>query len=195
MKETILTLEQIEYLLVGFADSPFYIRKNIVVPNCNWGFLNHEADLLVLSKAGYLTEVEIKRTWSDFKADFDKKHDHYDKKLSHFYYAVPLSIGEKVFNWLYEGTYWPHQYSSIRYTQFDVTGFTKNNPHGCGLILYSDPDAYHPRGNIGIPVHASRMGNYKVSKDEELQLLRLLGMRVWALKDKVAKLQEKTLFG
>jgi hypothetical protein len=54
MKETTLTLEQIETLITGYQDSPFYIRSNIVIPNCNWGFLNHEADLLVLSKAATL---------------------------------------------------------------------------------------------------------------------------------------------
>lgn len=195
MKETTLTLEQIESLLVGYADSPFYIRKNIVVPNVDWGFLNHEADLLVLSKAGYLTEVEIKRTWSDFMADFKKSHTHYDKKLSHFYYAVPYSIAERVFYWLYEGSYECARYGTIRYAQSHVTGMTEHNPHGCGLIIYTDPDAYHNRGNIGINVLATRMGKYRVSKEEEIKLLRLLGMRIWSLKVKVAKLQEKTIFG
>ena len=196
MKETNLTIEQIESLLVNTPDSAFYIRRNIVVPNVDWGFLNHEADLLVLSNAGYLTEIEIKRTWSDFKADFEKWHDHYDKKLSHFYYAVPESIGEKVFNWLYEGSFGSRLYSgSLRYSNSHVLHPTPNNPHECGLILYADPDAYHNRGSFGINVPAKRMGNYKVSKDEELKLLRLLGMRVWNLKSKVAKLQEKSLFG
>ena len=105
MKETNMTIEQIETLLVGYPSSPFYIRQNIVVPNVDWGFLNHEADLLILSKANYLTEVEIKRTWADFMADFKKKHTHYDKKLSHFYYAVPSSIAQRVFDWLYVGEY------------------------------------------------------------------------------------------
>lgn len=194
MKETNLTIEQIESLLVQNPESAFYIRRNIVVPNVDWGFLNHEADLLVLSKSGYLTEIEIKRTWADFKADFEKKHDHYDKKLSHFYYAVPESIGEKVFNWLYEGSYENRRYNSLRYGQSHVIKPTANNPHECGLILYANPDAYHNRGCFGINVQAKRMGNYKISKDEELKLLRLLGMRVWRLKDKIARLQEKTLF-
>lgn len=195
MKETTLTIEQIESLLVQNPESAFYIRRNIVVPNVDWGFLNHEADLLVLSKSGFLTEIEIKRTWADFKADFEKKHTHYDEKLSYFYYAVPESIGEKVFNWLYEGSFVSRKYrNTLRWTSSHVIKPTANNPHECGLILYAEPDAYYNRGHFGINVEATRMGWYKLSKDEQLKLLRLLGMRVWGLKDKVARLQEKTLF-
>lgn len=41
-------------------------RRNTVVPNAYWGLgLTWEADLLVISKAGYLTEVEIKVSKAD----------------------------------------------------------------------------------------------------------------------------------
>lgn len=36
----------------------------------------HECDMLVLRPSGYLLEVEIKRSWSDFLADFHKTHHH-----------------------------------------------------------------------------------------------------------------------
>ena len=51
-------------------------RSDIMIPNLSWGLLDYEADFVVLSKSGYLTEVEIKRSWEDFKADFNKKHKH-----------------------------------------------------------------------------------------------------------------------
>lgn len=188
MKETNMTIEQIETLLVGYSNSPFYIRKNIVVPNVDWGFLNHEADLLVLSKSNYLTEVEIKRSWSDFMADFKKKHSHYDPKLSHLYYAVPSSIAQKVFDWLYEGELRTERFWTIR---SKVQNTTENNPHGCGLIIYEDPSDIYPYGRCYITAPAARMGDYKVTQAEELKLLRLCGMRVWNLKKKVAKLQKK----
>ncbi len=198
MKETTLTLEQIETILTGYPDSPFYIRQNIVVPNCDWGFLNHEADLLVLSKAKYLTEIEIKRTWSDFMADFKKRHTHYDPKLSHFYYAVPLSIGERVFNWLYEGTYQCRP-DWICYERSQVTGYSEHNPNKCGLIIYASSKETLSRGfRIGsccLNVGAKRMNNYKLNVDEELKLLRLLGMRIWNMKKKLAEYQvEPSLF-
>lgn len=53
--------------------------------------------MLVLSKSGYLTEIEIKRSWSDFLADFKKKHNHHNYPIiKYFYYCVPVSIYEKV---------------------------------------------------------------------------------------------------
>lgn len=198
MKETTLTLEQIETIITGYPDSPFYVRQNIVVPNVNWGFLNHEADLLVLSKYKHLTEIEIKRTWHDFMADFTKKHTHDDPKLSRFYYAVPLSISEKVFNWLYDGQYKCHP-GFIYYNKSEVTGYTEHNPNKCGLIIYASQGESSARGNrIGsccINVGAQRIGDYKLSAAEELKLLRLLGMRVWNLKKKLAEYQmEPSLF-
>ena len=48
------------------------IRNNIIVPNVSWGMLDYEADLLIMNKTGYVTEIEIKRSWSDFLADFKK---------------------------------------------------------------------------------------------------------------------------
>lgn len=80
INETTLSIEQIETAIVGFPGSPYYMRKNIVIPNVDWGFLNHEADLLILTKANYLVEIEIKRSWIDFMADFKKKHTHNDPK-------------------------------------------------------------------------------------------------------------------
>ena len=198
MKETTLTLEQIETIITGYPDSPYFIRQNIVVPNCDWGFLNHEADLLVLKKTKRLVEIEIKRTWSDFMADFKKSHTHYDPKLSYFYYAVPLSIGERVFHWLYEGNY-KCRPGFLYYERSEVTAYTEHNPNKCGLIIYADPQESTARGKrVGsccLNVGATRMNDYQLSTDEELKLLRLLGMRVWNLKKKLAEYQaEPSLF-
>ena len=198
MKETTLTLEQIETIITGYPDSPYFIRQNIVVPNCDWGFLNHEADLLVLNKTKRLVEIEIKRTWSDFMADFKKSHTHYDPKLSYFYYAVPLSIGERVFHWLYEGDY-KCRPGFLYYERSEVTAYTEHNPNKCGLIIYADPQESTARGKrVGsccMNVGATRMNDYQLSTDEELKLLRLLGMRVWNLKKKLAEYQaEPSLF-
>ena len=198
MKETTLTLEQIEIIITGYPDAPYFIRQNIVVPNCDWGFLNHEADLLVMNKTKRLVEIEIKRTWSDFMADFKKSHTHDDPKLSRFYYAVPLSIGERVFHWLYEGTY-KCKPGFLYCERSEVTAYTEHNPNHCGLILYASPDESHVRGNrVGsccLNVCAELMHDYQLTTDEELKLLRLLGMRVWNLKKKLAEYQaEPSLF-
>lgn len=186
-KETNLTLEQIETILVGMPFSPYYIRQNIVVPNVDWGFLNHEADLLILNKTKHLIEIEIKRTWADFMADFKKSHTHNDSKLSYFYYAVPESIGQRVFDWLYKGNYEAKHY----YDRSIVDGYTEHNPNKCGLIVYGE-SIFH---RYCLTVPASKLGDYKITTEEELKLLRLGNMRVWGLKKKLAEYQaEPNLF-
>lgn len=62
------------------------IWKNIV---------NHECDMLIVTKNRYLTEVEIKISLSDLKADFKKKHQHKDENIKNFYYAFPAEMKEK----------------------------------------------------------------------------------------------------
>ncbi|WP_339007577.1 MmcB family DNA repair protein [Fusobacterium animalis] len=57
--------------------------------------VNHECDMLIVTKNQYLTEVEIKISLSDLKADFKKKHRHKDKNIKNFYYAFPAEMKEK----------------------------------------------------------------------------------------------------
>lgn len=192
--DTTLTLEQIETAITGYPDSPYYIRQNIVIPNVDWGYLNHEADLLVLTKANRLVEIEIKRSWSDFMADFKKSHTHNDPKLSRFYYAVPLKIAERVFHWLYEGTF-KCRPSWIYYEHSEVTGYTEHNPNRCGLIIYASSEETNSRHNFAVAnlnIPAKEMGTYKVPVEEEIKLLRLLGLRVWNMKKKLATLNQLT---
>ena len=73
----------------------FKPQVNLVVPNVSWGFLNHEADLLVMTKAGYLYEVEIKISISDLKADAKKRHCHESNKIKYLYFAIPKHMLEK----------------------------------------------------------------------------------------------------
>ena len=70
----------------GWLDPEIMIWKNIV---------NHECDMLIVSKNRYLTEVEIKISLSDLKADFKKKHQHKDENIKNFYYAFPEEMKDK----------------------------------------------------------------------------------------------------
>lgn len=67
-------------------DSETMLWKNIV---------NHECDMLIVSKNQYLTEVEIKISLSDLRADFKKEHQHKDENIKNFYYAFPEEMKEK----------------------------------------------------------------------------------------------------
>lgn len=52
----------------------FNYRMNVIVPNVSWGLgLRCECDLLIVSQRRYATEIEIKVSKSDIKAD-KKKH-------------------------------------------------------------------------------------------------------------------------
>jgi hypothetical protein len=77
----------------------FDFGKYAIVPNVGWGLgLNHESDLLCLSKKGVFHEVEIKVTMSDLKADTKKCHNHYSKFIKHLWFAIPdtLSIEQSL---------------------------------------------------------------------------------------------------
>jgi len=80
--------------LVGRPRSVFAQRRNfLAIPNVSWGFLSYEADLLVVSKAKYCTEVEVKISMADWKNDFEKrKHKVPDKRIKYQYYAAPMKL-------------------------------------------------------------------------------------------------------
>lgn len=98
MKETNLTVKEIEDLLITMNGG---VRNNICVPNVSWGAgIGYEADLVIISKSGYATEYEIKRSYSDFIADFKKdKCAHKAQWVYKFAYVIPIVIKEKVLDY------------------------------------------------------------------------------------------------
>lgn len=161
MPDTNRTLYEIE---VALAKSSFFdFRKNIVAFNVNgWSGklpIFHECDVLVCTKSGYLTEIEIKRSWSDFIADFKKKHKHEDKGLiKHFYYCIPYALKDKVKEFLW-----------------------KQNC-GAGIVTYAE-DLFISIERIG----ETRRCN-KLTTEQMLEIARLGAMRVIQLKEKINKL-------
>jgi len=70
-------------------------RVNIIVPNVFWGLgLNYECDLFSVSPSGYATEVEIKVSRSDIKADLKKWQAHRSKLIRRFFFAVPEYLSD-----------------------------------------------------------------------------------------------------
>ena len=85
--------------LVIALSSHFEFTRTLIVPNVSSGANIHECDLIILSKSGYATEVEIKVSLSDLKKDKKKKHGHIDKRIKQLYFAVPehlLPIDEHI---------------------------------------------------------------------------------------------------
>jgi len=71
-------------------------RVYTIVPNVSWGLgLRHECDMLALDNNDRFTEIEIKVTVSDLKADFKKRHNHASEFISRLYYAMPIELCEK----------------------------------------------------------------------------------------------------
>ena len=78
-------------------------RQVLLVPNVSWGFLPWgESDLLAVSKAGFLTEYEIKTTISDLKRERKKKrwaNGHMEMafrvRIRRYYIAIPRSMLDK----------------------------------------------------------------------------------------------------
>lgn len=160
---TSLTIDQIEHAVAEC----FGVRNNIIVPNVSWGFFaTHEADLLIINKTGYLTEVEIKRSWEDFKKDFQKTTTHDEGKVMWKYFAVPVNIKDKVLKYL-----------------------SDNERMDWGVIIYyEDASAWFEKrpNNFG---HSNPQK--KLYLEEKLSIARLGCMRIWSLKKKLTYINDK----
>jgi len=84
------TTLEIEVRVARYMD----ICTNTIVPNISWGLGIHECDLMVVSSAGYVTEIEIKVSKSDLLAESKKKHSHDDPRIKNFYFAVPSDLAD-----------------------------------------------------------------------------------------------------
>ena len=73
------------------------------IPNVSYGFFKEkgmEADLVYITPYGYLHEFEIKRSKSDFLADFKKPVFHSDVRIQHLTFVLPEALaGEWLKRW------------------------------------------------------------------------------------------------
>lgn len=72
----------------------FNPRINLIVPNVFWGLgFSYELDLIILTQSEYASEVEIKTTISDLKAErLKRKTAHCSNKIRRLYFAVPETM-------------------------------------------------------------------------------------------------------
>lgn len=154
------------------ANDVFPWRRYVVVPNVSWGLLPHEADLVALSDAGWVSEVEIKISKGDFLADREKwKHQKaavngYPEAICSFYYAMPAAVWEKC--------------------------QPEDLPQGAGLILCGDRWRGDERARV-VQKPTDNPRARKLTADEREQLLRLGYMRYWCRQEAVERLLSSVL--
>lgn len=157
--------KDIQWHLATRKSSPFYLRTHLcVVPNVSWGLIDHEADLLAMSKTGYLTEVEIKVSFADWKADLAKRKwksakwsgKYQSGMIKRFYYAAPAAL-------------------AVRHAELEIPDFA-------GVVSVSDlgiATIIKPAKNI--------TGHRKLSLLETHKLLRLAAIKAWRMAYKPGK--------
>jgi hypothetical protein len=141
------TCVELEVALMGHFDS----IRNDIVHGVSWGLQLHECDLLIVSKTGYLTEVEIKISKADLLKDKEKKHGHENDRIRNLWFAISDNI------------------------PFDFA--LANIPERSGLIVvYGNGDCVikrKPKSNTG----ARKITNEERSKLHWLGMIRILGLK------------------
>lgn len=128
----------------------------------------HECDVLVCTNAGYLTEIEIKRSYADFLNDFKKEHNHQSRYIKNFYYCIPEKIKDKVIGFL---------------DSFENRDDWRTK---AGIIIFKEDDDW-----IYIIREATQNKDcIKITTEQKLYLARLGSMRVMNLKRKILKLEK-----
>ena len=157
-----ISTPEMELALVSY----FNYRQSLIVPNVYWGMGIHECDLLIVSKAGYLTEVEIKITRSDLKADAKKWHGHRSDIIKRLFFALPDYL--------------------------ESIDCIEMVPERAGIIIIKPKDnvpgeyPYSPRCREIRPARRNKVAG-KISDRDRYKIARLGTLRIWALKRKLLK--------
>jgi hypothetical protein len=160
---TKFSVKDIEDMIVG---KTYNLRQKMFVPNVSWGFFSeHEADLVCFTNAGVLTEYEIKRSWSDFLADFKKESYHKDDRISALYYVVPEVMAESAVEYI-------DNFSKERYANGDYGSYYK-----AGVIGFTEEGYTKMVRECNYPD-----SNKKMYIENIVELERLGCLRYWDLR-------------
>lgn len=138
-------------------------RRNVIVPNVWWGMgLNHECDLMVLTKSGYAYEVEIKISKSDIKADIKKRSGHYSNKIRKLYFSIPERLRPYI----------------------DLI------PDRAGILMVIEAGKYP--GQVEKIREAKNLPEArKLTTEEQFNLAKLGSMRIWTIKQSIVDLYQR----
>ena len=151
-------------------------RQNLIVPNVAHGMGLHECDVLILTQTGYATEVEIKISASDLKADAKKSHGHDSDMIKALYFAIPEALKD----------------------------YAEHVPQRAGIIIvkrvanrywdYLKQETVEAgETNRCEIIRAPRLNKHAVkwTDKDRMALMRLSTLRIWSLKRKIRDLQAK----
>ena len=145
-------------------------RSSIIVPNISWGMLPYEADLIGISKNGQVTEVEIKRSISDLRADYKKHHKHDASCVTYFYYCVPECIVEQAKKVILENE-----------QERRVVPISEKD---CPALLFFTEKGEIRQAGFGT---AKRFGYHQADSKDIMDAGRLASLRYWNAAEKLAR--------
>ena len=154
------TEERMQAALTSFG-CLFYFRRYTVVPNVSWGLpgICGEVDLLCLSAARVLHEVEIKVSRADLLADKRKAHGHAHKCVAYSWFAVPEELAADALELV------PDRFGIV-------------------TVRWREANQHHEKGRYFTRVERrpKRQKGDKIDDKTERQLLRLGVMKMWSRK-------------
>ena len=141
-------------------------RQNLIVPNIYYGLgFRYELDVLVVTPSGWATEIEIKVSVTDLKADQKKTHGHRSNKIKYLYFAVPEKLQAQALELI---------------------------PERAGLfIIRPDLEPYEYRKTEIVKPPITNKSARKITTAERIKLSELATMRIWSLKKRVYELQRR----
>lgn len=167
-------------------------REYVCVPRCH--FAGSEADLLVLYPSGYMDEVEIKVSASDFKREFKTKEDKHrllnmgrplwrweTDELAGFDAENPLheptfSDGNRLISYLDWSRPEPHLIRRFWFAAPEELAdrIVADVPGHAGLL------SVRPRGGVDELIKAPNLKqSRKLTDEERIALMRLAYLRFW----------------
>jgi len=163
--DTKLSIKQIEDAIVRTYCNT---RDDIIITNLSWGLLPYEIDLAVINPSGYMTEFEIKRSYSDLVADFKKAIFHNDERVKYFHYVLPVGIKDKAIA-LFDEHKEDENYKAVFGFRYPSCFFYDENAQFVSHIYDSLLWGSHR----------------KLFLEEQLTVARLVSIRYWTMRQKI----------
>ena len=150
----------IEIAVVNYFDC----RRCLIVPNISWAMFRYEMDLIVVRPSGYATEIEIKISISDLRADQKKWHGHRNDRIKNLYFAIPKTLLAKALPLI---------------------------PEEAGILTVEAYDDGTVSVRCEVERQAKDRNKYKFNDREMLTIAKNAAIKLWSAKHKIRELKQK----